>query len=362
MEISIIVPVYNTERYISKCLKSILEQTFTDFEVLVINDGSTDNSQDIIEKFTLYDKRIKTFRKKNGGLSSARNYGIEKASGKFICFIDSDDWVKKNFLNELYYQIISEKNADVVIGKYQIVDSITQKTYIPYENESFNKTFVGKEKINNIVLPHIGPAEKGKKDWTNVTTMCVWKNMYRTELIRKNNIYFESEKEIMYEDYLFNLKAYYFARKIICYNTTQYMHNIVIGSLSRKFRYNYVEMIEELSNRVEMFILREQIDCYKEEFFKRKDRFFCKVLIDAMYNLTFSKDSINTKYLYLKNILQRKKVKDHINKKEKINLPFYYQYLYFCTKHGLKTLLFISLEVFRRLSFMYRVVKAYSKC
>lgn len=100
-KISVIVPVYNTEKYLAKCLDSILNQTFLDFEIVVVNDGSPDDSQKIIEHYALQDQRVKSFIKPNGGLSDARNFGLDQAKGEYIAFIDSDDYIDVNMLQTM---------------------------------------------------------------------------------------------------------------------------------------------------------------------------------------------------------------------------------------------------------------------
>lgn len=101
-QISVIVPVFNVEKYISRCIDSILAQTFTDFELILVNDGSTDNSLTICDSYSHNDPRVKVFDKSNGGASSARNFGIDAANGAFICFVDADDYINNNYLNDLY--------------------------------------------------------------------------------------------------------------------------------------------------------------------------------------------------------------------------------------------------------------------
>ncbi len=110
--ISVIVPVYNVESCLGKCLDSILEQTYRDFELLLIDDGATDSSGDICERYAKTDERIKVFHKPNGGLSDARNYGIERASGDYLTFIDSDDYIIANYL-EVLYKMATENNAEI---------------------------------------------------------------------------------------------------------------------------------------------------------------------------------------------------------------------------------------------------------
>lgn len=101
-KISVIVPVYNAEHFLPRCIDSILAQTFTDFELLLIDDGCKDNSGKICDEYAEKDKRVKVFHKDNGGVSSARNLGLDKANGEWICFCDSDDWIKRDFLSTFY--------------------------------------------------------------------------------------------------------------------------------------------------------------------------------------------------------------------------------------------------------------------
>ena len=105
MKISIIIPVYNVEKYISECIESILKQTYNNFELLLINDGSTDTSGNICDKYAELDKRIRVFHKKNEGVGIARNLGIEHARGEWICFIDSDDWISSDYFETIMNDI-----------------------------------------------------------------------------------------------------------------------------------------------------------------------------------------------------------------------------------------------------------------
>ena len=113
MKVSIIVPVYNVEKYLDRCLESLVNQTLRDIEILVVNDGTKDNSQKIIDKYAKMDSRVIPFKKKNGGLSDARNYALDKASGEYVGFVDSDDYVAKDMYEKLYNKAI-EENADIV--------------------------------------------------------------------------------------------------------------------------------------------------------------------------------------------------------------------------------------------------------
>ncbi len=114
MKVSVIVPVYNTSRYLAKCLNSLLDQTLDELEIIVVNDGSTDNSQEIIDEFSKKSNKIKAFQKPNGGLSDARNFGLEKAEGDFIGFVDSDDYVSAEMFEQMYEKAM-EHDAEIVL-------------------------------------------------------------------------------------------------------------------------------------------------------------------------------------------------------------------------------------------------------
>lgn len=141
-EVSVIVPVYNVELYLEKCLRSLVEQSLEDIEILVINDGSTDKSQNIIDEYQRnYPKKIKSFQKPNGGLSDARNFGLDRASGEMIGFVDSDDYVSPTMFEEMYH-LAKKHNAEMVLCNLQKVDefgNVTQKlTQIPHLPEKID--------------------------------------------------------------------------------------------------------------------------------------------------------------------------------------------------------------------------------
>ncbi len=139
-KISVIIPAYNNEKYIAETIKSLQAQSFKDFEVIIVNDGSTDNTQQIIESFD--DDRIKSFVQENAGVSAARNRGIKEASGEYVCFLDADDLYEENSL-EGFYNCAKENNADLVLGRIKRFDEHSE-----YINEHAEK-FANKTEIDN---------------------------------------------------------------------------------------------------------------------------------------------------------------------------------------------------------------------
>lgn len=180
-KLSIIVPVYNTSKYLEKCLDSLTNQSLKDIEIIVINDGSTDNSKDIINKYL---GKIVFIDKKNEGIGKTRNIGIKKAKGKYVMFIDSDDYITP-FCAEKMYERAVQDNLDIVISNYYVDNNgVITEVHFP---SFFNASILENGSILNKV--NLGPCNK----------------IYKRDLLIKNNIYFE--EKLKYEDLPFVVKA-----------------------------------------------------------------------------------------------------------------------------------------------------------
>lgn len=185
MKVSVIVPVYNVESYLDKCLTSLVKQTLQEIEIIVVNDGSKDNSEKIIEKYLKkYPEKIKYIKKANGGLSSARNEGLKYASGEYIGFVDSDDYVSLNTFN-LMYKKAKEKNFDLVVCNLNYVyETKTKMVSAGLDKDLENEDEVKK----NIVFLY--PA--------------VWNKLYKKEILDS----LKFKEGIWYEDVEFNFRVY----------------------------------------------------------------------------------------------------------------------------------------------------------
>ena len=255
--ISIVVPIFNVEEYLYDCLNSIQKQIFHNFEVIMVNDGSTDQSKSIAKQFETDDNRFHYYEKENGGLSSARNHGLQYAIGKYICFVDSDDVLDSRYLDVLAARFTDE--TDIVIGDFAIFD---KKNNVAYEHEYMLsdesiKDYAEKEKLIKWLL--YGPYP----------VMSVWKNMYRSEFIKKENIHFTSERQIYAEDLLFNVEAYCKAKEIQITSSVVYFHLVVPGSLSQGYRYNYYEMNHNLRRAVKNVLNRYFDHSFVNEYLSR---------------------------------------------------------------------------------------------
>lgn len=187
-ELTIIVPVYNVEKYLSQCLDSILRQKYRNFEILCVNDGSTDNSSSILNHYAAKDQRIKIITKANGGLSSARNAGIEKAHGNLIGFVDSDDYIHPNMFSLLVNSIKNWKSDLSVCG-----------VHICPEDKNTDKNRI-KNFTNFFSLPSTGHYATCSLAY-NSLNCCAWNKVYRTDIIQENNLTFP--EGLLYEDSCF---------------------------------------------------------------------------------------------------------------------------------------------------------------
>ncbi|MCC3671239.1 glycosyltransferase family 2 protein [Terrisporobacter mayombei] len=195
--VSVIVPVYNVEKYIRKCLNSIISQTYSNMEIIIVNDGSTDNSDEIIRNNYLTDERVKYFVKENGGLSSARNYGIEKSSGEFICFIDSDDWIRNDYIEVMYNTVLKDQSDVVICNMQYIYEDGSVKSRTPSINEE--QCVDPKEAVREILC-----GEKFKFHAQN--------KFCRAKLFKDFGIRFSYGK--LYEDVFTTYKLLYNAKKV----------------------------------------------------------------------------------------------------------------------------------------------------
>lgn len=185
--ISIIIPIYNAGKYLTQCLESIRLQTFRDFEVLLIDDGSTDNSAEICHQFVQTDTRFLYFYKENGGVCSARNYGLGKARGEWIHFSDADDTHLINAL-EIFSKFFYDESLDIIMGSYKQTN--TDGTDF-YEKKTFEIDLSQADSVNLVLQTHIYQYQG-----------YLWNKVFRASIIRKNNLHF-NEKFHFNEDRLF---------------------------------------------------------------------------------------------------------------------------------------------------------------
>lgn len=280
IKISIIIPVYNVENYLSQCLDSVINQTLNDIEIICINDGSTDNSLSILKDYANKDNRIKIISKENEGQAIARNLGIKEAKGEYIAFVDSDDFVELDMFENLYY-LAKKRDLDLVMCKIALFDNKTKN--INY-NSWYYKLGVF-EDFDKTVFNY-----KDTKEFTCEISVTPYNKIYKTSLLRENNIsfpeglIFEDEK-FFYDVYLKSNKVSIFDKFLYYYRTNRsgstvdknkendYSDLVLIYKLIRqsfKDEGNYEEYKVLLANRLihlELVRFTQTSEEYKENYF-----------------------------------------------------------------------------------------------
>lgn len=206
-KVSIIVPFYGVEKYIDKCLNSLVSQTLKDIEIIMVNDETPDNSQDIVDKYLKKYKNVVCYKKKNGGQGSARNLGLEKAKGKYIMYVDSDDYIDIHMCEKLYNKIEENKDDIVICGNYEVNEDyeiIKEDSCYSYDDH------------NNLELNLL------------LSRPTVWNKIYRKDYLLKNNAQFRLK--VWYEDMDFTTKNVFNTKKISFLDEPLYYYLIRQGS------------------------------------------------------------------------------------------------------------------------------------
>jgi glycosyltransferase involved in cell wall biosynthesis len=238
MLVSIIVPVYNVEKYLSRCIESILNQTFKDYEVILVDDGSKDNSGKMCDTYSEMYDNFKVIHKENGGLGYARNTGLEYATGKYVMFIDSDDYIKPCMIDNLYNCLFSN-HADTCIGGFRRIKENKEEIHVNmFAGQVFNSESIKTE----LLVRMLGKKPNGQDH----LEMSVWKVLFSNDIIRNNNLKFQSERELISEDIVFDLEYYSFAQVVSISDDVGYCYCDNGGSLTTKYRENRFELQKKL--------------------------------------------------------------------------------------------------------------------
>lgn len=239
-KISVIVPVYNVEKYLERCLNSIINQSLKNLQIICIDDGSSDNSGVLLDKFALKDSRIKVIHKTNEGVSVARNIGIQNAIGEYIGFVDSDDWISENFYEELY-NTAKKYDADIVCTNILRVCSDSENKYFArYHNYEYCTKSHKKYKLAKVPQQNY-----------------VVNKIYKKSELMRTKLKFEAG--VVFEDVLFTHKVVYYMNSIASTPNTIYFYrnnvNSIVNTNNDKYRNDYIEQFEKSLN----FVLKNGI-------------------------------------------------------------------------------------------------------
>ena len=280
--VSIVVPIYNVQDYIERCVHSIIEQTYHNIEILLIDDGSTDDSGKLADEYAKKDERIKVFHKKNGGLSDARNYGVSMSSGEYICFIDSDDFIHEEYVR-LLYTICTEQKCEIAQCNYVRTDSYFEDRELP---KTKIQTYSNIQMLNNLY----------GKDY--VKTVIVCNKLYKRSLF--SDIRFPIDK--IHEDEATTYRLFYKANKIgVTEQVLYYYYQRPNSIMQDKYNLKRLDILWAIEQRRTFFKEKGLLDLYYKDNYKMLTK-----ILKNYYEVVRAND-INKKRTILKELKTRYK-------------------------------------------------------
>lgn len=309
-KISLIIPVYNVEKFIRKTLESVCAQTFKDYEVIMINDGSTDNSLSILKEYETRYKKFHLINQDNCGLSRARNVGVDAATGEYIAFLDSDDFLDPEFLDVLYNNAV-ENDADISCCNYYLYyDKISKKIYMPFTAKT--GVYSNETALKKLILD-------------TTFHFFMWNKLFKKDLFINNDIVFY---DMYFEDVAICPQLFYYANKVAFVNKPLYYyrrHNGSIISLIDASKTNdYIKSLGVIRNFLEeKKVYKKYKSVFKIYAFRFKFQIGYCILTDHIEKLSFSDVMVNLKKAYVAINLFKSDEYNYNPTKELPTLPFY---------------------------------------
>lgn len=300
---SIIIPVYNVESYIEKCVESFECQSFKDYQLILVDDGSVDKSGDVCDQLQNKFDNIVVLHKENGGLADARNYGLDYANGEYVLFVDSDDTVTTDYFEFLNRELHGCK-PDLLKFGFQVLknDKIISNA-VPY----YNSGVYSREKILDYIVPGVvGPEKLFSNDGTALLSACVC--AYSYDFINEHKLHFTSERKVQNEDYLFNYEALLCATSVKISTTIHYNYHVREGSLTRRY-------VPDMCSRKKNLVMRYKELLNNSSLFERYEyRYYNQVIVDFYECLTNECNQYNSNkklsFERMKEILKTESLKD----------------------------------------------------
>lgn len=341
-KVSIIVPVYNVEPYIHRCMKSLINQTLKDIEIILVDDESPDNCGKICEEYARKDKRIKVIHKKNQGLGLARNSGLKVATGEYVAFVDSDDYVALDMYEKMYLRAKSE-NADTCFCSYNVeycdgtkkVQNILTKKDIYIEDEV----------VNNILFEMLGvePAPKMEKFFV----FSVWRAIYSRDILSRNNITFCSEREFISEDIIFHLDYLPYSKKIVIEKDALYnywQNNESLTKEYRKDRFNKNKILYfEILRKVKKLGIYELVNSRVDNSFIDSTR-YC-IMEEVRYS---NENGYSVALRNIKNICEDSTIQEVIERYPIARLPIKFKIFSTFIKYKMPRMLFVLVRLHKK--------------
>lgn len=347
IKVSIIVPVYNAEEHLKECVDSVLAQTLEEFELILIDDGSTDKSPEICDEFAK-DPRIRVIHKENAGPGEARNTGLEAATGEFIGFVDADDFVSPNMF-KLLYEAAEKENADLAI-----CDFIAQKkdSSLNIKSDNSGDNVYEKAAVDESILPYFfGYTDSEMLHYKSFYPFAdyasyIWLCIFRTSVIKDNNIHFESQKTYFNEDNLFNLSVVANSKKIVHIAKYLYFYGDSDSSLTKSYNPDFLKAKVNRYGYLLNFIHKKGLP---QNYRKRLRNKICIESINIVnYYVNAKGPHFGEKYKKLREVVNNETIRKALNDLNLKALPFS------------KIKIFLTFEKKRMVFMMYLLSNAYN--
>lgn len=338
--VSVIIPVFNAEKFLHQCISSVTRQSLRDIQIILVNDGSSDDSKSICDYFASIDFRICVFHIDNKGVSNARNIGIKNARSEFIMFLDADDWIDLNTC-QLAYDFAKEHKLDIVFWSWQKVSikGIEKETYLEKNSAMLVENNVAKLRIRSIGLQGNELSDPTKTDAFNTP----WAKLYSRALIVDSNIFFIERKKVGMEDVLFNIEIFRKANRVSyipAYLNFYRLDNP--DSLSKVDTHSFYAKLKNLASAIENLNLDKEA---REALNNRK----IVSLINVVLSLTNprAKSSIIEKWTDMNSVLRETEKRVEWDKFPFQFLPIHWKLFFLLAKWKRTTMLFVMVYVIR---------------
>lgn len=344
--ISVIIPVYNVERYLAQCLDSVIRQTYENLEIICVNDGSKDGSLKILQEYAHKDTRVRMLDKKNAGVSSARNDGLAFAEGSYIMFVDSDDWIEPRTC-ETAIRGMRTYDADIVMWSYvsETESRSSQKVIFP-ETTVFEKEEV-RTKLHRRFVGAMG-EELSRPEL--VDSLCpVWGKLYKRSLIEKSGARFVDLSEIgTYEDGFFNLEVFGEVNRAVY--LAEYLYHYrrdTAASVTSGYNPRLFSQWQNLYDRMESFIHSNQLDDFYSMALNNR---IALGILGLGLNILASNNSVNNKLRLLNEILSSSRYRQAYKNLDYSYFPIHWKLFYGCAKYRITLGVYILLCVIRKIT------------
>lgn len=336
--VTVVLPIYNVEKYLDRCIESVVSQTYEKLEILLVDDGSTDSCPEKCDDWARKDSRIKVVHKENQGLGMARNTGIENANGEYICFFDSDDYIASDTVEKAYGQAVEDKSDAVLFGinfcdeKGKVTDSFTCP---------LGKVSYANEQVRNFFLPEfIAPDPDGDGVKLFYMSPCIL--LYSMNVINKCNWRFVSERDIISEDVYSLLSLFKHISKVSVLPEAFYFYCTNEASLSRSYRKDRFEKLCRFYEEAKALCQRLG---YSDEILRRVSKPYLSFVISALKQESTASDSSKQNKARIKTLVNDKTLQEVLQKNKNDKVSLTRRLLFFTIRnklYGLCYLLLIS--------------------